>query len=230
MKIGILVPHIFMQDVLLDRVIFAPAKLAISLAEEIQSQGHEVTLFTPGKVTTRVNNINADLSYFEAELKVRGDNYIDLLRKHPFTFVTLARQVQSELIAKAMKLANDGDLDILHVYTNEEDTALPFAALCTKPIVFTHHDPFNFLIKYKNLFPKYSHYKWISISLSQRAQMPTETNWISNIYHGIPKDEYRPVLKNSSNYVAYLGRILNTKGVHLASTMLAMKKIPIGKR
>ena len=216
MRIGLVVPHIFMQDAILPEVIFAPADLAISLAEGIQNQGHEVVLFTPGKVTARVQNITADLSLFEAELKTRGDSYISLLRKHAFTFVTLARQVQSELIAKAMKIANDGELDILHVYTNEEDTALPFAQLCAKPVVFTHHDPLNFLVKYKSLFPKYAHYNWISISLSQRQQMPRGTNWIANIYHGLPLDQYHPVYGGQENYVAFLGRIISTKGVHLA--------------
>jgi glycosyltransferase involved in cell wall biosynthesis len=216
MKIGILVPHIFMQDKLLPKVIFAPAKLAISLAEEIQDKGHEVTLFSPGNVTTKVKNINADLSYFETELAGRGDDYISLLRKHPFTFITLARQVQGELTAAAMKMANNGELDILHVYTNEEDLALPFAQLCNKPVVFTHHDPFNFLVKYKNLFPKYSRCNWISVSMSQRPQMPAGTKWIANIYHGLSKDQYRPQYSKDSDYIAYLGRIINTKGVHLA--------------
>src|SRR3954471_645659 len=98
MKIGILVPHIFMQDAVLPNVIFAPADLAINLAEEMQNLGHDVTLFSPGNVSTKVKNQTADLSLFETELKTRGDSYIDLLRKHPFTFITLARQVQSELI------------------------------------------------------------------------------------------------------------------------------------
>lgn len=216
MKIGILVPHIFMQEVILPNVIFAPAKLALNLAEEMQSQGHEVTLFTPGKINSKVTNVNADLGLFENELNIRGDTYISLLRKHPFTFITLARQVQNELVAKAMKMANDGQLDILHVYTNEEDTALPFAQLCHKPVVFTHHDPYNFLVKYKSVFPKYPHYNWISISLSQRRQMPKDTNWVANIYHGLPIDEYQPAYDTNSDYVVYLGRIINTKGVHLA--------------
>ncbi|HET7528941.1 MAG TPA: glycosyltransferase, partial [Candidatus Saccharimonadales bacterium] len=175
-----------------------------------------VTLFTPGKITTKVKNLNADLSYFENELKLRGDSYISLLRKHPFTFITLSRQVQNELIAKAMRMANDNELDILHVYTNEEETALPFSALCSKPVVFTHHDPFNFLVKYKNFYPKYSQNNWISISLSQRAQMPPDTNWLANIPHGLPTNLYKPSYDTGSDYLVYLGRIISTKGVHLA--------------
>ncbi|HSD55973.1 MAG TPA: glycosyltransferase [Candidatus Saccharimonadales bacterium] len=216
MKVGIVVPHIFMHRDILPNVIFAPAKLALDLSEGLQKEGAEVTLFSPGPIDTTVQNITADLSYFEKELAGRGDTYIDLLKKHAFTFVTLARQVQSEIIAKAFDMANRGELDIVHIYTNEEDTALPFAKLCSKPVVFTHHDPFNFLVKYKNVFPKYKDLNWISMSHAQRSGMPKDTNWVGNIYHGIDKNLYTPVEKPSNDYFAYLGRIIEPKGVHLA--------------
>lgn len=201
---------------ILPAVIFSPAKLALDLADGLSAQGEEVTLFTPGPVDTAAANITADLGYFEQELSLRGDTYIDLLKKHPFTFITLARQVQSELLAKAFAMANQDKLDLIHIYTNEEDTALPFAALCRKPVVFTHHDPFNFLVKYKNVFPKYSSLPWISVSLAQRKGMPADTNWIGNVYHGIDEHLFVPNYQPSGDYVAYLGRIIEPKGVHLA--------------
>lgn len=222
MKIGLLVPHIFMQADILPQVIFSPGKLGIQLADDLAGMGGSVTLFTPGAVPTKAANITANLSYFEKELNARGDNYLDLLRKHPFTFVTLARQVQTELVAKAIKMANDGEFDILHVYTNEEDIALPLAQLCSKPIVFTHHDPYNFLVKYKSVFPKYPQLNWISMSRAQRQGMPANTNWVGNIYHGLPAKQYKPVDQPSGDYVAYMGRIINTKGVHLA--IMAVQK------
>lgn len=216
MRIGIVVPHIFMHRDILPQVIFSPAALATQLADGLQALGAEVTLFTPGPVDTRARNVTTDLSYFEQELAGRNDTYTELLRKHPFTFITLARQVQAELIAKAYAMANAGELDIVHVYTNEEELALPFAKLCRKPVAFTHHDPFNFLVKYKNNFPKYADLPWISLSYAQRKGMPDNTNWVANIYHGLPEDELQPVETPRNDYVAYLGRIIEPKGVHLA--------------
>lgn len=220
MKIGIVVPHIFMHPQILPDVIFSPGHLAIQLAEGLQAAGENVTLFTPGKVKTSVPVITPDLSYFEQELAARGDTYIDLLKKHAFTFVTLARQVQSELLARAFAMANAGQLDIVHVYCNEEDVALPFAQFCKKPVVFTHHDPFNFLAKYKSVFPKYAHLNWLSMSDAQRAGMPANTHWVAKIYHGLAANMFAPVLKPApaagQNYVAYAGRIIEPKGVHLA--------------
>lgn len=216
LRIGIVVPHIFMQREILPHVIFSPAKLALSLGEGLEKLGTDVTLFTPGSVDTSTRNITADLSYFEHELGLRGDSYVELLKKHPFTFITLARQVQSELIANAYAMANAGQLDLVHIYTNEEDVALPFAALCTQPVVFTHHDPFNFMVKYKNVFPKYTELNWISMSYAQRQGMPPETNWVGNVYHGLDDSRLKPVRIPSNDYIAYLGRIIQPKGLHLA--------------
>jgi glycosyltransferase involved in cell wall biosynthesis len=217
LRVGIVVPHIFMQQAILPQVIFSPGALAIELADGLQARGVEVALLTPGAVTTSARNSTADLSYFESELAGRGYGYIELLKKHPLTFISLARQVQSELLATAFAMANNDELDIVHVYTNEEDIALPFAQLCRKPVVFTHHDPFNFSVKYKNVFPKYAHLNWLSISLSQRQGMPTNTNWLANIYHGLDARAYQPSQPQVfAPYVAYLGRIIEPKGVHLA--------------
>jgi len=215
-RVALVVPHIFLHRDILPHVIFSPGILALELANGLVNYNVEVTLFSPGPVNTTVLNINSDMSYFESELAMRGDSYVDLLKKHPFIFASLSRQVQSELIAKAYAAANNSEYDLVHIYTNEEDTALPFAKLCNKPVIFTHHDPYNFLIKYKSVFPKYPGLNWLSLSLSQRKTMPENTNWIANIYHGLNPDEFTPVEKPTNNYIAYLGRIVKSKGVDLA--------------
>lgn len=218
LRVGLVVPHMFMHRDILPQVIFSPGTLALDLAAGLTEMGVEVTLFSPGPVDAPagVRNVTADLSLFKAELAGRGDTYLDLLKKHPFTFITLARQVQAELIATAYHMANQGELDIVHIYTNEEETALPFAKLCRAPVVFTHHDPFNFLVKYKNVFPKYAGLNWLSMSYAQRAGMPADTNWVGNIYHGLPADALGPAPNPSDDYVAYFGRLIEPKGAHLA--------------
>lgn len=215
-RVGLVVPHLFIHREIMPQVIFSPGRLALELAEGLAATGLDVTLFTPGPADTVVRNITVDLGYFEQELTARGDSYIDLLKKHPLVFVSLARQAQAELIAKAYAMANAGELDLVHIYTNEEDLALPFAALCSKPVVFTHHDPFSFLVRYKHVFPKYAHLNWISVSLAQRRDMPPDTNWVANIYHGADGEVFRPVERPSGGYFAYMGRIVEPKGVHWA--------------
>jgi len=216
LRVALVVPHIFLHRDILPNVIFSPGKLALELANNLSNNNVDVTLFSPGPVEVCVPNVNADLSYFEAELALRGDTYLDLLKKHPFIFVSLARQVQSEIIASAYAAANNDEFDIVHIYTNEEDIALPFAKLCNKPVVFTHHDPFNFYIKYKNNFPKYKDLNWISFSLAQRLGMPENSHWVANIYHGLNASNFKIISQPENNYIAYLGRIIEPKGVNLA--------------
>jgi len=216
MKIGLVVPHIFMQEALLSRVIFSPGRLAMDLANELVAMGEEVTLYVPGPVGSSVHQVTADLEFFERELGLRGDTYLELLKKHPLTFITLARQAQNELVARAYADANAGLLDVVHVYTNEEETALPFAQFCSKPVVFTHHDPFNFLVRYRSVMPRYKELNWISMSRSQRSGMPADTNWVGNVYHGLPLGRFHLEAKRKGDYILFMGRIIEPKGVHLA--------------
>ncbi|MFW5703015.1 MAG: glycosyltransferase [Candidatus Dojkabacteria bacterium] len=230
MRVALVVPHIFMQDELLGDVIFSPGELAMDLAAGLAAAGVEVEFFCPGQVSDSrldgVSQYNADLSFFDAELKERGYGYKTLLKKHPLTFISLARQVQSELVAKAYALGNSAEIDLVHIYMNEEELALAFADLCKVPVLFTHHEPYNFSTKYRTSFGKYKHRNLISISHSQREAMPEDTNWVGNVYHGLPQNRYNYVpaesspadqdSKSSEEYIAFLGRIIEPKGVHLA--------------
>jgi glycosyltransferase involved in cell wall biosynthesis len=60
------------------------------------------------------------------------------------------------------------------------------------------------------------------MSYAQRSGMPDDTNWVGNIYHGINQSLWKPSYDTNSDYVAYLGRIVEPKGVHHA--IAAVKK------
>ncbi|MEA3357638.1 MAG: glycosyltransferase [Patescibacteria group bacterium] len=214
MKIGVLVPHIFAQQEILEKVIFAPVHLAVNMAD-MMSEIHETYLFTPGRVQTRAKNITVNLSLFNEELARELCTLPELITKNPLSFVSLSRQVQAELASKAFELCNTGKLDILHVFMCESEIPLYFSNLVNIPVVFTHHDPYNFYRKYRVTFPKLKNLNYVSISKSQQKTAAAGMNFVANVYNGIDLSEFK-FRSSSDDYFAYLGRIIRVKGCHTA--------------
>ena len=218
MRIALLVPHIFMWKEI--KTIFAPGSLALDLTEGLRQLGHDVTLFSPGPVRTKVKNVNADLKFFVKEAQSLTKRRIsegaigELIKTKPLTYLSLSRQLQTDLIRTCYSMANKGKFDLVHVYTNEEEIAMTFADFVKVPVVFTHHEPFNFLARYRTNFQKYKHLKFISISKSQQKVYPF-LNFIGNVYHGINVNKFKFNAK-PKDYFAFFGRIIKPKGTHLA--------------
>ncbi len=214
MKIALVAPHLYLRAEFSGKVIFSPGELFVSLANELAKNGVEVHSYTSGLVKDLHQSISqypADDSSLHAELELRGYGLSELYAKHPLACLTIARQMQAEVIAAAYK----SDADITHVYMNEEEIALSFATLAKMPVVFTHHEPYNYLLKYRSVFPKYAASRnFISISNSQRNSLP-QANWVGNVHHGLAPEKFQ-LQEKKSDYFAFLGRIIEPKGVHLA--------------
>lgn len=215
MKIGILIPHLFAQDALKDKVIFAPLSLAEKLINGLVNKGHNVQVFTPGKLTTHAQNINVNLSLFNKELELSECTLPQFIVQNPVGFITMSRQIHTELTAKALKALKDGEIDILHVYMCEDENPLYFSQLVDRPVIFTHHDPFNYYRKYRVRFPKLKHLNYVSISYAQRKTAPQGMNFCENIYNGVDEQDYT-YSEKPDKYFASLGRIVQNKGVHIA--------------
>lgn len=214
MRIGILLPHVFAQQSLLDKVIFAPVHLAVNLADTLSIE-HHVVLFSPGELDTKAVNITVDMALLNEEVKKESCTFSQLIIKNPLAFVSLSRQVQAELTAKAFEMANNDELDIVHVFMCESEIPLYFSDLVDIPVVFTHHDPYNFYRKYRVTFPKRKNLNYVSISLNQRNTAPKGTKFVGNVYNGVDLSKFRFV-KKSGEYYSSLGRIIRNKGIHTA--------------
>lgn len=103
-----------------------------------------------------------------------------------------------------------GQYDIIH---NHYDAyPLVFSKLVKTPVITTIH---GFSSPQVNkIFEKYSNTGFVSISYADRKHAP-DLNYVANIYHGIPVDEY-PYNGKPDNYFCYVGRISPDKGVHNA--------------
>ena len=66
----------------------------------------------------------------------------------------------------------------------------------------------------------------VSISDSQRAPMPN-ASFAATIYHGIPSDLLKPVLRPRGGYLAFLGRISPEKGIEPAIRIARAVGIPL---
>ncbi|QQR93467.1 glycosyltransferase [bacterium] len=262
LRIALVVPHIFMQNGFEETLIFAPGKLAIDLARNLSKLGVEVHFFTPDLQIPEVENYNVDLNKFYEIASEKTNNHFnpsdsfpkgainqndildysqkqklellqEFLKKHPLTCITLSRQVLTELISKAYELGNFGEFDLIHFFTAEEEIAPAFAKLSKVPVCFTHHEPFDFLAKYKSQFEKYKDLNWISISNSQQKSLP-QGNFIANVYNGFDNEfdfenqrqnlpsshlvqSHLPIGKDNKDIdLLYIGRIIKPKGVSLA--------------
>jgi glycosyltransferase involved in cell wall biosynthesis len=163
-----------------------------NLCDSFVDHGYDVTLFSAGDATTKakkacVSPQNAEaLSLSEAQI-LRGN-----------------LETASLCFSQAEKF------DIIHSHFSL--LGCHFSPLSKTPTFHSIHSPITDELK-----PHLLHYKkekFISFSLAQREQLP-ELNWVANIYHGIDTNVYT-FNETPEEYVLYLGRITQEKGVHHA--------------
>jgi glycosyltransferase involved in cell wall biosynthesis len=65
------------------------------------------------------------------------------------------------------------------------------------------------------LYRAFPELKLVAISEAQRRLVP-EGNFAATIHHGLPVDLYRPTLRSTGNYLAFLGRISPEKNADVA--------------
>jgi glycosyltransferase involved in cell wall biosynthesis len=217
MNVGILIPHIFAQEKLLNKVIFTPIFLARALVNTLKTfeEIENVYLFTPGKIETSATNVTTDLSYLEKELEIQGCTLDQLINESPMAFVSLSRQINAQITAEAFQYAKDKKIDVLHVFMCEDEIPLYFANLLDIPLLFTHHDPYNFYRKYRARFPILKNLNYVSISLAQRNTSAAKLNFIANVYNGINLQDF-PFNNTPKDYFCFIGRIVQNKGCHIA--------------
>ena len=173
------------------------------LTEELVQQGHDVTLFASGDSITSAKLIPV------SENSLRLDkNCVDPLAHH----IVMLQLIQD----------NVNEFDVIHYHIDY--LHFPFSRLRPTPHITTLHGRLN-IDDLKNVYKLFPDMPVVSISKSQRAPFP-HINWIGNVYHGIPKDFYKPSF-NDGKYLAFLGRISPEKGVDKAIEIATKSGIPI---
>lgn len=162
------------------------------LSNGLVGRGNEVTLFASGDSETNAK-LNSVLEKSTPALGIDKET---------------ARYYNQLLISRCYEHAKE--FDIIHSHFTILSSF--YSRLTGTPTVSSFHSPIEDAAR-----PILSYYKdrnYISFSLAQRKQMP-ELNWVANIYHGIDTSLFA-YNEQPQDYLLYLGRITEEKGVHLA--------------
>lgn len=151
------------------------------LTEALVKLGHDVELFASGDSKT-----SAKL----AATTPRALRLADIDDPLPFAVLQLEKVRQRA-----------HEFDILHFHTDY--LHFPLDRYFGRPTVTTMHGRLD-LPGYGPLFSEFMDTPLVSISDDQRRPLPAR--WVATIYHGLPKNLFRPG-DGSGGYLAYLGRM-----------------------
>lgn len=176
-----------------------------NLTNGLSKKGHEVTFFGPKTAQVQARIIPT----VEKPLRDQDISWGNF----PYTLYHIATAF--DYISQ---------FDILHVHLNKSQdyASLPLASLSKIPVVFTLHflvpSPSDRIDRYMVL-TKYKHLPFISISDSQRDDIPL--NFVKTVYNGFDIADY-PFCEKPKDYFVWLGKVNPVKGTKEA--ILAAKK------
>lgn len=170
---------------------YGPWELIASyVAEGMVKRGHQVTLYATGdsKTCGRLRWLCPRPICEDSSLEPKVYQYLH----------------------SALVFEEANGYDIIH---NHYDAyPLVFSKLVKTPVVTTLHGFSSPQVT--EIYRKYSNTFYVSISFADRQHVP-DLNYIANVYHGIPIEEYE-FNDRPEDYFCFIGRMSPDKGVHLA--------------
>jgi glycosyltransferase involved in cell wall biosynthesis len=166
------------------------------LTEELVRRGHEVSLFASGDSVTAARLVATHPRALRLD-----PSHPDPLVQHLLLLERLFREAQQ--------------FDVIHFHCDY--LHFPFSRRVPVVAVTTLHGRLD-LAGLPALYREYRDMPVVSISRSQRAQLP-EAAWTGTVHHGLPPDLYRFQEWDGTRnrgYLAVLGRISPEKRVDLA--------------
>ncbi len=189
MKIAQLVSNLHSVDKLAYHAIYSHTAW---LSSGLKSLGNDVTLYAAGDSKTDCPLVS---------VLPTATSSLDLDEN-------MKRHYTNLLISKCYSDAEK--YDIIHSHFNLLSSF--YSNLVETPTINSIHSPIEDSLR--PLLSKFKKNNYISFSLAQQKSFP-ELNWVGNIYHGIDTKSFSFNPK-PKEYVLYLGRVTERKGVHLA--------------
>lgn len=182
-----------------------------NITEELVRRGHDVTLFASGDSKTSaklVNIFDKALNYEELDTMLSP-----LARKLNWMYSLPA------LLHIVKAFESSGKFDIIHDHTHY--LSCFFSDFVKTPMVSTYHGSFAIAEQSpieKMILQKYRHHSWTAISKSQKNETTLGLKFVGTVHHGLHRNDY---LYNETpqNYLVWLGRITDRKGIAEAITV-----------
>ena len=178
-------------------------RVVYDLTEELVERGHDVTLFASGDSVTSARLVPAVPRGLWAE-PAEHDPIAALFCMH------------AELFRRA------SEFDVIHTHTDYH--AFPYVSGSPASVVTTLHGRLD-VAHYPEVLRAFPKARVISISRSQRAQMP-EANWAGTVHHGLPLGRYRFDPAGGRGLV-FLGRIAPEKAPDVAIDVAIAAGVPL---
>ncbi len=225
MKIGIIVPSIYMSDK--KERVFALRNLGIDLADGLVDLGHKVWLFGTDDMKTKAISIGGNPVLEEGKLiwwKLRNEvgpekrnrEKQELYNMHKF-----------DLICKAIELGNKEKFDIMH-YFYETDPTHMLQRFAKYPFIYTLHDPMPEVGSLEYWYHStYKTHKFVAISNNQKNYSTSGIKFVSTIYNGINLDDFAYCESPTADYMSYMNRFIPEKNPQEAIKLSLDMKMPI---
>jgi glycosyltransferase involved in cell wall biosynthesis len=164
------------------------------LADGLVERGHDVTLFASGDSSTRAK-----------------------LAPARSVALRLDPEPKTSAIAAHLSMLHDvreraDDFDIIHFHLSHFQH-FPLFEHCPAKTVTTPHGRLDYS-DLPGALARWPEFPFVSISKRQRLPLG-QANWVGNVYHGLPLDQYaapsKPRSDGSEPYLAFLGRFSRDK-------------------
>ncbi|MBA2653442.1 MAG: glycosyltransferase family 4 protein [Gammaproteobacteria bacterium] len=201
MKIGMLSP---LYESCPPKLYGGTERVVDNLCKGLSELGHEVVLFASNDSTTKATLVPV----VPQALRLANPPI-----EQDLPYITLQ-------LAKVMEQVAEFDV----VHNHIDFYSYPHIDSSPCPWLTTLHGRLD----YPDLQLLYKHYKHLplaSISYAQRKPL-SFCNWLANVYHGLDVEMFKPRFKKGK-YLAFLGRICEDKGTHVAIEIAKRTGIPL---
>jgi len=207
------------------KLIYAPARLAIDLSRELTQRGHDIVFYAPAG--SHLPGIRIREVAIPPLRQLRGKarrNIFDDPDLTPTNDERLHNLWDQWLMAAILTDHRKKRFDLVHMHP--VDRALPMAAAAPDlPFLSTLHDPITPWRAEMFRTLRSPNHQFIAISDAQRIAAP-DLPYAATIYHGLNLHHY-PFTDRPRQQLAFVGRMLPKKGPDVAIRAAQKAGVPI---